>query len=93
MDNFPPGFQSIFQSVCKQLDARGMECPQPVLECRQSLREMADREILHITADDPNTHMDFEVYCMRSGNELLATHAGTDGCFHYLIRKQDRSSA
>ena len=89
MDNLP----AVFQSACKLLDACGMECPQPVLECRQSLRQMAKGEILHVTADDPNTNLDFEVYCVRSGNKLLATHTGADGYFHYLIRKQDRSSA
>lgn len=89
MDNLP----AVFQSASKTLDTCGMECPQPVLECRQNLRQMADGAILHVSADDPNSSLDFEVYCMRSGNEMIATHTGADGCFHYLIRKPLRSTA
>ena len=80
----------LFQSANQRLDACGLECPQPVLECRKRLRQMTTGEILQITADDPNTSLDFEVYCIRSGNKLIATHTGTDGCFHFLISKQSR---
>lgn len=93
MDSLPPTLQFIFQSASKQLDARGMECPQPVLECRQSLRQITEGKTLHVTTDDPNTQLDFDVFCMRSGHEMIATHTGTDGCFHFLIKKQLRSTA
>ncbi len=82
-----------FLSANKSLNACGLECPQPVLECRQQLGKMNPGQTLYIIADDPNTQLDFEVYTMRSGNQLVATHAGTDGCFHYLIRKQARQPA
>lgn len=89
MDDLP----FVFQTASNLLDTCGLECPQPVLECRMNLRQMGAGQILHLTADDPNTGLDIEVYCMRSGNALLATHTGTDGYFHYLIRKQNRSTA
>ncbi|MCF6264387.1 MAG: sulfurtransferase TusA family protein [Xanthomonadales bacterium] len=57
------------------------------------LRKMNIGQTLYIIADDPNTRLDFEVYTMRSGHQLVASHTGTDGCFHYLIRKQARQPA
>jgi len=89
MDKLPV----VFLSADKRMDACELECPQPVLDCRQQLGKMRAGQTLYIIANDPNSQLDFEVYTMRSGHQLVATHADTDGCFHFLIKKQTRQPA
>jgi len=89
MDNNPVEFQKASQ----QLDACGLECPQPILICRQYLRQLQVNELLHVIADDPNSVLDFEVFCQRTGHQLIATHMPADGKLHFLIKKQNQSTA
>ncbi len=79
---------ALFASADQRLDARGLECPQPVIDCRHKLKQMLDGQTLHIIANDPNTALDFEVFCMRTGHQLLASHTDSATDIHFLIKKQ-----
>ncbi len=81
-----PELAAQFASADQHMDARGLECPQPVIECRRALQKMLAGERLYIIANDPNTVLDFEVFCMRTGHQLLASHTNTD--IHFLIKKR-----
>jgi tRNA 2-thiouridine synthesizing protein A len=71
----------------RELDARGLECPLPILRTKKSLRDMASGEVLKILATDPGSVRDFHAFSRQSGNELLG--AGEDaGEFHFFLRKR-----
>ena len=54
------------------LDAKGLNCPLPILKARKALKDVADGGILEILATDPGSVADFEAFCRQTGNELLS---------------------
>lgn len=72
--------------TAKQLDAKGLNCPLPVLKARRAMKELAPGDILEIEATDPGSVKDFNHFCETTGHSLLAHHEA-DGVFHYRIEK------
>lgn len=67
------------------LDARGLNCPMPILRARKALKDVPTGEVLEVHATDPGAVKDFEAFCRATGNELLETKSG-GGEFHFRIR-------
>ena len=59
----------------RELDVRGLNCPLPVLRAKKSLADMLSGQVLKIVATDPAADLDFKVFSMQSGNELLSAQA------------------
>ena len=69
------------------LDARGLNCPLPILRAKKALKDMARGDVLTIQATDPGAVKDFEAFCRSTGNELVeSTSAGKE--FQFRIRVQ-----
>ncbi len=71
----------------KELDARGLNCPLPILRTKKSLADMASGQILKILATDPGAVRDFQAFSKQTGNELLE-HAQADGVYTVVMRKK-----
>ena len=69
-----------------ELDARGLNCPLPILRAKKSLTGLNSGDVLKILATDPGAVKDFEAFCRQSGDELLSTEEA-DGEFNFLIKK------
>ncbi len=67
------------------LDARGLNCPLPILRAKKALKEVPVGETLEIHATDPGAIKDFEAFCRSTGNELVDSNS-TNGEFHFHIR-------
>lgn len=68
------------------LDAKGMNCPLPILKARKALKEVPDGGTLEIFATDPGSVADFQAFCRQTGNELV--EQSEDGSvYHFLIKK------
>ena len=71
----------------KDLDARGLNCPLPILRAKKALTDMSSGQVLRILATDPGSVKDFEAFAKQTGNELLSsTESG--GEFHFLMKKR-----
>ncbi len=70
----------------EELDARGLNCPLPILRCKKAMNGMAAGDVLKIVATDPGSVKDFEAFCKQTGNELLET-AEEGGEFTFYIKK------
>ena len=68
------------------LDARGLNCPLPILRTRKALTAMASGEALLVQSTDPGSAKDIESFCSQTGNELLSA-SNVDGEFQFVIRK------
>ena len=75
------------QKIDKELDARGLVCPLPILRTKQSLAGMTSGQTLKIVATDPGSVIDFQVFAEQTGNELLSL-AEFDKEFIFLLRKR-----
>lgn len=71
----------------RQLDARGLYCPEPVMLLHKAVREMQAGDLLEVHATDPSTQRDIPRFCTFLGHELVEERE-VDGEFYYLIRKQ-----
>jgi tRNA 2-thiouridine synthesizing protein A len=71
----------------KELDARGLNCPLPILKAKKALNDMASGQVLRILATDPGSEKDFEAFSRQTGNTLLA-HSVTDKEFTFLLKKK-----
>ena len=70
----------------EELDARGLNCPLPILRCKKAINKMTEGEVLKIVATDPGSVKDFEAFCKQTGNELLETsEEGSE--FSFFIKK------
>lgn len=68
------------------LDARGLNCPLPILRTKKALSEMAAGETLSIVSTDPGSVKDMQAFCKQTRNELVASNANA-GEFEFFIRK------
>ena len=70
-----------------KLDARGLNCPLPILRAKKALNDMQSGQVLRIVATDPGSMRDFQAFARQTGNELLEqTTSGAD-FLHYLRRR------
>ena len=72
--------------VSRELDARGLRCPLPLLKAKQALRDLAAGEVLRILATDAGSVRDFQAYAKLSGQELMA-FTEQDAVYCYLLKK------
>lgn len=68
------------------LDARGLNCPLPILRTKKALAALQAGETLEVTATDPGSVKDLDSFCAQTGNEMLSTREA-DGEFYFYIRK------
>jgi tRNA 2-thiouridine synthesizing protein A len=68
------------------LDAKGLNCPLPILRAKKALAGMPAGNTLEILATDPGSIKDFEAFCRTTGNELVEKE--DDGkLFRFVIKK------
>jgi tRNA 2-thiouridine synthesizing protein A len=71
----------------RELDARGLNCPLPVLRAKKALNEMTAGQVLKIVATDPGSVKDFQAFSKQTGNELLSHDVSQKDFTFFLKRK------
>jgi len=71
----------------KELDARGLNCPLPILRAKKSLAEMTGGQVLKVLSTDPGSVKDFAAFAKQTGNELLSSAENGKEFEFYLKRK------
>lgn len=69
------------------LDARGLQCPMPVVKAKKAIDSLASGQVLEILATDPGSKADFAAWTRSTGNELIAA-TENGGVFTYTVRKK-----
>ncbi|WP_322106434.1 sulfurtransferase TusA family protein [Paraburkholderia sp. J41] len=73
--------------VHKEVDARGLNCPLPILRAKKALADMESGQILKVLATDPGSQRDFAAFAKQTGNEIVeSTHE--DKTFVFLMRRR-----
>ncbi len=70
----------------KELDARGLSCPLPILRTKKALSDMASGQVLKVTATDSGSIKDMEAFSKQTGNELLSS-AVENGEYLFSMKK------
>ena len=69
-----------------ELDAKGLECPMPLLKAKRTLNSMTVGQRLRVLATDQGSVRDFRVFAEQSGHLLLSS-GESDGVFTHLLQK------
>ena len=70
----------------KVLDAKGLNCPLPILKTKKALKDVPDGGTLEILSTDPGSVADFQAFSRITGNELL-DYSEDGGVYTFLIKK------
>ncbi|MGM9425605.1 sulfurtransferase TusA family protein [Hydrogenophaga sp. MI9] len=66
-------------NATKELDARGLNCPLPILKAKKALADMTSGQTLRVIATDAGSVRDFQAFAKQTGNELVEQQTvGTD---------------
>jgi tRNA 2-thiouridine synthesizing protein A len=71
----------------KELDARGLNCPLPILKTKKALADMTSGQVLRVLATDPGSVRDFQAFARQTGNELVS-HGEENKEFIFLMRRK-----
>jgi tRNA 2-thiouridine synthesizing protein A len=80
-------FETDTMEFQRDLDARGLNCPLPILKAKKALAEMETGQVLRIVATDTGSVRDFQAFAKQTGNALLA-HTHENGEFTFLMRRK-----
>ena len=69
-----------------ELDARGLQCPMPLLLAKRTLNTMAIGQQLRVVATDQGSVRDFEVFSEQSSHTLISTQE-RDGTYIHILEK------
>jgi tRNA 2-thiouridine synthesizing protein A len=67
------------------IDARGLNCPLPVLRLNKALKRLAPGTEVILLATDPAANRDVPVFCASHGHQVTRVDEGE--FFKFLIRK------
>lgn len=70
----------------KVVDARGAQCPGPLVELIQAIKEVPVGSIVEVWTQEPRTKEDAKAWCQRSGHEFIGAFPA-DGYERVLVRK------
>jgi len=68
------------------LDAKGLNCPLPILKSKLLLNKMQADEVLLVEATDPHSKVDFEAYCARTDHEIINSTL-FEGVYSFTIKR------
>ena len=71
----------------KELDARGLNCPLPILRAKKALNEITTGQILKVISTDPGAVKDFQAFAKQTGNELLESSESA-GEYSFMLKKK-----
>lgn len=73
-------------NATKELDARGLNCPLPILKAKKALADMTSGQTLKVIATDAGSVRDFQAFAKQTGNELVEQQ--TQGSDYITVLKR-----
>jgi tRNA 2-thiouridine synthesizing protein A len=70
----------------KSIDAKGQNCPIPILKAKKAIGEVPVGGTLEILATDPGAVADFQAFTRQTGHALVE-HSESGGVYRFLIKR------
>lgn len=70
-----------------EVDARGLNCPLPILKAKKALNTMQSGQMLRVVATDAGSVRDFQAFAKQTGNELVEQQAVGAEYIHLMRRR------
>jgi len=75
------------ETIDREVDARGLNCPLPILRTKKALNDMTSGQVLKVIATDPASQRDFQAFARQTGNTLI-DQVSANGEFVFLLRRK-----
>lgn len=72
--------------ISQSIDARGLNCPIPVMKAKNGIKALIAGQMLEVFSSDPASLRDMDALCRSTGNTLLSSEDQTDGSLRFLIK-------
>ena len=70
-----------------EVDARGLNCPLPILKAKKALNGMQSGQTLRVVSTDGGSVRDFQAFAKQTGNELLNQQTMGTEYIHVMRRR------
>ena len=71
----------------KELDARGLSCPLPILKTKKALNDLTSGQVLKVVSTDPGSVKDMQAFSNQTGNPLVSQSEQGKEYVFYLKKK------
>jgi len=71
----------------KEVDARGLNCPLPILRAKKALAELSSGQLLKVVSTDTGSMRDFQAFAKQTGNQLLE-FSDTGPVFEFYFKRK-----
>ena len=73
--------------IAKEVDARGLNCPLPILKAKKALAELQSGQLLRVLSTDGGALRDFQAFARQTGNDLVEQTTEGEVTAHVLRRR------
>jgi len=71
----------------QQVDARGLNCPMPIVKTAQAVKALTSGQTLEVLATDPGSVKDFAAWSKTTGNPIIEQTSDA-GVFRFVLQKK-----
>lgn len=68
----------------KQLDAKGLACPMPIIKTKKAMQALEDGQVLEVQATDVGSTADLAAWAQTVGHQYIGTNQSGDTLYHYI---------
>jgi len=73
----------------KQLDAKGIACPMPVVKTKKAITDLSEGQVLEVQATDRGSTADLTAWATSVGHQYIGTTEEDDVLYHYIRKGSD----
>jgi len=73
--------------IDRELDARGLSCPGPLMQVKQAMDTLEAGQTLRVQASDPGFYEDIKAWAGMAGSPLLGLERGRSGVIEAILAK------
>ena len=75
------------QTADIEVDARGLNCPLPILKAKKALSGLESGQTVRVISTDAGSVRDFQAFAKQTSNELVGQETVGDEYIHLLRRR------
>jgi TusA-related sulfurtransferase len=73
--------------IDQEVDARGLNCPLPILKAKKALAALESGQVLKVVCTDTGSLRDFQAFAKQTGNTLIDQQTVGAEFIHVLRRR------
>jgi TusA-related sulfurtransferase len=74
--------------IAKEVDARGLNCPLPILKAKKALAELQSGQLLKVLGTVSGSMRDFTAFAGQTGNTLVEQRQTESGEYVHVLKRR-----